>query len=259
MTQEYKNYIDGKWVASSSGEIFENINPANCNEVVGRFQKSNKQDVEKAIAAAANARRMWKATPAPKRGEILYRVAEMMVRDKESLAQDMTREMGKPYKESLDEVDWCVHSLRYSAEIGRNDMGRVMGPATAGQFHYTLKQPLGVAAMIMPFNYPMVLLAWEAGAALAAGNAVVVSAAPGPGSVGPPKSKLPLEQAARVSDRAAMPNAMKPRRVAVGDPAARLVCVINCPLNVPQRPPAHGLRRSCIRYCRTCGNLSAWI
>lgn len=84
------------------------------------------------------------------------------------LAEALTREMGKPYKESVDEVDWSIHSIRYSAEIGRNDMGRVMGPATAGQFHYTLKVPLGVAALIMPFNYPMVLLAWEAGAALAA-------------------------------------------------------------------------------------------
>ncbi|MEO1161438.1 MAG: aldehyde dehydrogenase family protein, partial [Pseudomonadota bacterium] len=79
-----------------------------------------------------------------------------------------------PYKESVDEVDWSAHSIRYSAEIGRSDMGRVLGPATEGQFHYTLKLPLGTAALIMPFNYPLVLLAWEAGAALAAGNAVVV-------------------------------------------------------------------------------------
>ena len=82
--------------------------------------------------------------------------------------------MGKPYKESADEVDWSVSSIRYSAEIGRSDTGRVMGNAIQGHLNYTLKEPLGVVVSIQPFNYPMTLLAWQSGAALAAGNAVIV-------------------------------------------------------------------------------------
>ena len=105
---------------------------------------------------------------------MLHKVADEMEKRTAELAEALTREMGKPYKESVDEVGWSVHSIRYSAEIARSEMGRVMGPAVEGQFHYTLKQPLGTAVLILPFNYPMVLLAWEAGAALATGNAVVV-------------------------------------------------------------------------------------
>ena len=77
----WKNYIDGKWVAAQTGELFENINPANTSEVVGRFQRSGPRDVQKAVAAAHKAKKMWRETPAPKRAEILYRVAEIMVRD----------------------------------------------------------------------------------------------------------------------------------------------------------------------------------
>jgi betaine-aldehyde dehydrogenase len=90
------------------------------------------------------------------------------------LAELLTREMGKPYKESADEVDWSITALDYYAEIGRHDNGHVLGPAVAGQMHYTLKEPMGVVAVILPFNYPYVLLCWEAAAALAAGNAVVI-------------------------------------------------------------------------------------
>ena len=90
------------------------------------------------------------------------------------LAELLTREMGKPYKESADEVDWAITSLDYYAEIGRHDIGHVLGPAVAGQMHFTLKEPMGVVAVILPFNYPFVLLCWEAAAALAAGNSVVI-------------------------------------------------------------------------------------
>ena len=78
MSKLFKNYINGKWKASSSGETFENVNPANHNEVLGRFQKSNKKDVNEAISAAENAQKQWRETPAPKRGEILFKVAELL-------------------------------------------------------------------------------------------------------------------------------------------------------------------------------------
>ena len=89
----YKNFINGKWTSSSSGETFDNVNPANNKKVIGRFQKSNKKDVN----AAAGAQKIWRYTPAPKRGEILFRVAELLVKNKESLARDMTWEMGIYY------------------------------------------------------------------------------------------------------------------------------------------------------------------
>ncbi|MDH4160155.1 MAG: aldehyde dehydrogenase family protein, partial [Actinomycetota bacterium] len=90
------------------------------------------------------------------------------------LAEILTREMGKPYKETADEVAWSVTATDYYAEIGRHDVGHMVGPATAGQTHFTLKEPMGVVVIVLPFNYPYVLLCWEAAAALAAGNAVIV-------------------------------------------------------------------------------------
>jgi betaine-aldehyde dehydrogenase len=142
---------------------------------IGAFAETPSDELDACIAEANAAQRhWWKDLSAVDRAHAIHEVADAIAALKPRLAEALTREMGKPYKESLDEVDWCVHSLRYSAEVGRSEMGRVMGPAVAGQMHYTIKQPLGTIALIMPFNYPMVLLAWEAGAALAAGNACVV-------------------------------------------------------------------------------------
>jgi betaine-aldehyde dehydrogenase len=107
------------------------------------------------------------------RSEIMHEVANDLLAMKPQLAEALTREMGKPYKESADEVDWSVSAIRYYAETGRTDIGRVMGPAVEGHLNYTLKLPLGVVVSIQPFNYPMTLLAWEGAAALACGNAVI--------------------------------------------------------------------------------------
>jgi len=167
------NYVDSAFQASKATTQIPIIDPAT-EQVIAEIPETPAAELDDAIAVANAAQKKWWAGSGVDRAHAMHEVADAIHKMRPILAESLTREMGKPYKESLDEVDWCVHSLRYSAEIGRNDMGRVMGPATAGQFHYTLKQPLGVAAMIMPFNYPMVLLAWEAGAALAAGNAVVV-------------------------------------------------------------------------------------
>ena len=94
----YKNFIDGEWVESNSGNAFENLNPANRHELVGMFQKSNAQDVDLAVAAAKEAYKSWRLVPAPKRGEILYRAARLLLERKEVLAEQMTREMGKCWK-----------------------------------------------------------------------------------------------------------------------------------------------------------------
>ena len=93
-TATYHNYINGEWVKSSSGEWFENLNPADTTDVIGRFPKSNADDVEKAVAAAKAAATRWRRTPAPKRAEILFRLAQILERTKETFTRDMTREMG---------------------------------------------------------------------------------------------------------------------------------------------------------------------
>lgn len=167
------NYIDGAFRKSAASAALDVIDPAT-EAVIGSIPDSTAAEVDEAVQIAGKAQEGWWRLSALERAQAIHEVADKIHALRPLLAEALTREMGKPYKESLDEVDWCVHSLRYSAEVGRNEAGRVLGPATAGQFHYTLKQPLGTAVLILPFNYPMVLLAWEAGAALAAGNAVIV-------------------------------------------------------------------------------------
>jgi aldehyde dehydrogenase (NAD+) len=115
----YKNFINGKWVESKSGETTENRNPADTNEIVGVFQKSNSDDVNNAISAASEAYKKWRLVPAPKRGEILYRVATRLERDKEAISRDMTREMGKVIKETRGDTQEAIDMTYYMAGEGR--------------------------------------------------------------------------------------------------------------------------------------------
>ncbi|RKF17098.1 aldehyde dehydrogenase [Roseovarius spongiae] len=167
-------YRGGRIARSAATQTQDVIDPAT-EEVIGVIAETPTSEIDDCIAEANKAQKTWwKDYSAVDRAHALHQTADRLEELKPLLAEALTREMGKPYKESVDEVNWSIHSLRHSAEIGRVDMGRVMGPAVAGQMHYTLKVPLGTVAFIMPFNFPMVLLAWEAGAALAAGNACVV-------------------------------------------------------------------------------------
>ena len=166
-------YVNGKHQKSSSTSGLEVIDPA--TEIkLGEIAETTSNEINDSIDISKGAQKNWWKISALERAHLMHKVADKMIKMKSVLAEGLTREMGKPYKESADEVEWSAHSIRYSAEIGRSDAGRVMGPAVEGQFHYTLKQPLGTAVLILPFNYPLVLLAWEAGAALAAGNAVII-------------------------------------------------------------------------------------
>ncbi|CCQ90200.1 Aldehyde dehydrogenase, thermostable [Nitrospina gracilis 3/211] len=177
MTKEYKNYINGKWVASSSGEIFENTNPANCNEVLGRFQKSNKKDVDKAVAAAAKAKKMWRETPAPKRGEIMYKVAELLVKHKESLAQDMTKEMGKIIAETRGDVQEAIDLTYFAAGEGRRMAGETVPSELKNKFAMSVRMPLGVVACVTPWNFPLAIPSWKLIPALICGNTAVIKPA----------------------------------------------------------------------------------
>ena len=150
------------------------VSDPSTEDVIGHVIEASPSDVDAAIASAGRAQKVWWRKSALERCEIMHEIADRLKEKKAELAELLTREMGKPFKETQDEVNWSISALRYYAELGRNDVGRVMGPAVAGQMHYTLKQPLGVVASIQPFNYPILLLCWQATPGLAAGNAFVV-------------------------------------------------------------------------------------
>ena len=177
MSKLFKNYINGKWKASSSGKTFENVNPANHSEVLGRFQKSNKKDVDEAIAAAENAQKAWRATPAPKRGEILFKVAELLLQQKESLAQDMTREMGKVIGETRGDVQEAIDLIYYTAGEGRRMLGETVPSELKNKFCMSVRMPVGIVSAITPWNFPLAIPSWKLAPALVCGNTVVIKPA----------------------------------------------------------------------------------
>ena len=164
--------LDGEFRRSEATESRDIIDPATEN-VIGGIAETTAGEVDDAVDAGHAAQKKWWRISALERAEVMHEIANDLLAMKAQLAEALTREMGKPYKESADEVDWSVSAIRYYAEIGRTDIGRVVGPAVAGHLNYTLKLPLGVVVSIQTFNYPMTLLAWEGAAALASGNAVI--------------------------------------------------------------------------------------
>ena len=166
-------FVEGQHRESASSTVFPAIDPA-AGEQIGEVADCTEAEVDQVISIANHVQKSWWALSALERAEALHGVAAALRRMKPDLAEILTREMGKPYKESADEVEWSATATDYYAEIGRHDVGHMVGPAVAGQTHFSLKEPMGVVVIILPFNYPYVLLCWEAAAALAAGNAVIV-------------------------------------------------------------------------------------
>ena len=173
----FKNYINGEWVESASGRAFEDRNPADSDELVGMFPSSTAEDVDAAVDAAAEAFKTWRLVPAPKRAEILYRAAETLVRRKEDLAQDMTREMGKPLAETRGDVQEAIDMTYYMAGEGRRLFGQTTPSELRNKFAMTVRQPLGVCALITPWNFPMAIPSWKIMPALICGNTVVIKPA----------------------------------------------------------------------------------
>ena len=173
----YKNFIDGEWVESNSGNAFENLNPANRHELVGMFQKSNAQDVDLAVAAAKEAYKSWRLVPAPKRGEILYRAARLLLERKEGLAGQMTREMGKVLEEARGDVQEAIDMTFYMAGEGRRLFGQTTPSELENKFCMTVRSSIGVAALITPWNFPMAIPSWKTMPALMCGNTVVLKPA----------------------------------------------------------------------------------
>jgi alpha-ketoglutaric semialdehyde dehydrogenase len=176
-TKTYKNFIDGEWVEASTGDTFEDRNPADTRDVVGIFQKSGKADVDAAVEAAKRAFTKWRLVPAPRRAEIIFRAAEMLMERKEEYSRDMTREMGKILKETRGDVQEAIDTAYYMAGEGR----RMFGPTTPSElpnkFAMAVRQPLGVCGMITPWNFPMAIPSWKLLPALVCGNTSVIKPA----------------------------------------------------------------------------------
>jgi len=176
-TKVYKNFIDGEWVDSTTGETFEDRNPADNREVVGVFQKSGKADVDAAVDAAKRAYSKWRLVPAPRRAEIVYAAAAMLFERKEDCARDMTREMGKILKETRGDVQEAVDTAYYMAGEGR----RLFGPTTPSElpnkFAMAIRTPIGVCGMITPWNFPMAIPSWKILPAIVCGNTCVIKPA----------------------------------------------------------------------------------
>ncbi len=171
--QKFLNFVNGEWVAAKSGEFFENRNPAHKDELIGLFPKSTRADVEDAVASARSAFDAWRKTPAPVRGEILKRVGDVMVAKKDAIARDMTREMGKVLAETKGDVQEGIDTAYYALGEGRRLFGQTVPSELPNKFAMTVREPLGVAGLITPWNFPMAIPTWKMFPALLAGNTVV--------------------------------------------------------------------------------------
>src|SRR6266487_2630379 len=169
----YRNFINGKWIESSSERTVANINPANTDDVVGAVRQATREEAKAAVEAAAEAFRSWRATPAPARGKIVARAARLMDEHKEELAQILTREEGKTIGESRGELQRSINVAEFCAGESRRLTGETIPSELPLNFAYTIKQPLGVVACVTPWNFPVAIPVWKIAPALVAGNTVV--------------------------------------------------------------------------------------
>jgi acyl-CoA reductase-like NAD-dependent aldehyde dehydrogenase len=176
-TKVFKNFIDGEWVESVTGQTFEDRNPADTREVVAIFPRSHKVDVDAAVDAAKRAFAKWRLVPAPRRAEIVFRAAEILVERKEDHARDMTREMGKVLKETRGDVQEAIDASYYNAGEGRRLFGPTVPSELPNKFAMAVRQPIGVCGMITPWNFPMAIPSWKLLPAIVCGNTCVIKPA----------------------------------------------------------------------------------
>lgn len=171
--KKYQNYINGKWVDARSGRTFEDRNPANWDEVIGVFPKSGSEDVEEAVRAARAAFEKWRLVPAPKRGDYIKTVGDIMVARKDDIARTMTREMGKVLLETRGDVQEGIDTAYYAASEGRRLFGKTAPSELPNKFNMAIRVPIGVAGIVTPWNFPMAIPTWKIFPALVSGNTVV--------------------------------------------------------------------------------------
>jgi alpha-ketoglutaric semialdehyde dehydrogenase len=176
-TKTYRNLIGGKWVDAKSGKTFTSVSPANHEEVVGTFAASGTEDVDAAVAAAKAAFPAWSLMPAPKRGEILFKIARLLAEHKEELSRLMTREMGKVLTEARGDVQEAIDVAYYMAGEGRRMFGMTVPSEMPDKFAMAVRRPIGVVGLITPWNFPIAIPGWKLFPALICGNTAVIKPA----------------------------------------------------------------------------------
>jgi betaine-aldehyde dehydrogenase len=166
-------YIDGRFTAGASKESIDVINPAT-EEVLDKVPRGGKADADAAVAAAKAAFHSWRRTSANIKAQMMHEAAAKMREHKEQIVHLLTLEEGKPVPENEEEFEWLMNTFEYYAELGRHERGRVLPSGEYSQLNLVIKEPYGVAACIIPWNYPLLLMAWKVAPALAAGNTVII-------------------------------------------------------------------------------------
>ncbi|WP_254271345.1 aldehyde dehydrogenase family protein [Haloarcula marina] len=189
MTETYHNYVDGEWIAAETGETFETHNPADPSDVVGEFQQSGAEDAERAVEAADAASEEWAATPGPERGAILRETSQNLAERKEELTETLVREEGKARPEAAGEVQRAIDIFAYYATKASDLGGEVKSSSSQDTTLYTVNEPIGVAGLITPWNYPIAIPAWKIAPALATGTTIVFK----PASIAPSVARQLVE------------------------------------------------------------------
>ena len=169
----FKNFVAGAWVEPSTGKYFDNINPADTTDVIGRFPLSSAADVNRAVASAKRGFERWRRTPAPARGDILRKAGDLLVARKEEIAELMTREMGKPLTETRGDVQEGIDTAYYAATEGRRLFGHTVPSELQSKWAMSFRRPIGICGIITPFNFPLAIPTWKIFPALLCGNAVI--------------------------------------------------------------------------------------
>jgi aldehyde dehydrogenase (NAD+) len=177
MAERFRNYIAGQWVDSASGRTLENRNPADTDDIIGEFPRSDAQDLERAVASARRGFEQWRKTPAPLRGDVLRRVGDILTARKEEISRAMTREMGKVLNETRGDVQEGIDTAYYAAVEGRRLFGHTVPSELRDKWAMTYRRPIGVAGLITPFNFPLAIPTWKMFPALVCGNAVILKPA----------------------------------------------------------------------------------
>jgi aldehyde dehydrogenase (NAD+) len=170
----FQNFIAGEWVAPSTGAYFENRNPADWRDVIGRFPDSDAADLDRAVRSAQRGFELWSRTPAPARGDVLRRVGDLLLARKTAIADAMTREMGKVLAETGGDVQEGIDTAYYAATEGRRLFGHVVPSELRAKWAMSYRRPIGVCGLVTPFNFPMAIPTWKMFPALLCGNAVIL-------------------------------------------------------------------------------------
>lgn len=173
MPENIKNLINGKWINAVDGKTLKSINPADISDIVGIIPRSGQKDIDMAVLAARNAYDKWRLTPAPKRGEIILRAAELLIKRKQGLGELVTREMGKVLPEGLGDVQEAIDMAYYMGSEGRRLSGETVPSELPNKDCKSVRVPIGVFALITPWNFPTAIPAWKIFPSLVCGNTVI--------------------------------------------------------------------------------------